>query len=253
MAFQINLGVSSLSCIDSFVLQKKISWRLAIMKVLSKNFEFWRIFDMCQLWQIHVPTLTTEDDMSKRAVAEQVVDKAQLFGAAETFSAITGRPSLQCCLFQGLDDETCRSCDVWKRGGSRQVRTWRLLLPSLSLNPLGETRVERGHSQISSRNRKMREQRVPWTWVKLTAFGVRASRGVDFQRRSGWEQVGQKKGLLWTRPLQEVLHDHSALGYLIQYLEARDAAQVSFPSPNLLFMIIILTVASIFHHYHLHM
>ena len=31
--------------------------------------------------------------MSKRAVAEQVVDKAQLFGAAETFSAITGRPS----------------------------------------------------------------------------------------------------------------------------------------------------------------
>ena len=26
--------------------------------------------------------------------------------------------------------------------------------------------------------------------------------------------------------MQEVLHDHSALGYLIQYLEARDAAQV---------------------------
>lgn len=27
-------------------------------------------------------------------------------------------------------------------------------------------------------------------------------------------------------PLQEVLHDDSALGYLIQYLEARDAAQL---------------------------
>ena len=200
---------------------------------------------------IFLKTLTKEDDMSKRAVAEQVVDKAQLFGAAETFSAITGRPSLQCCLFQGLDDETCRSCDVWKRGGSRQVRTWRLLLPSLSPSLLGTTRVERGRSQILSHNRKMREQRVPWTWARWfelcqlcelcqhhhtwarqTARGVRASRGVDFQRRSGWEQVGQKKGLLWTHPLQEVLHDHSALGYLIQYLEARDAAQVSFPSPT---------------------
>ena len=191
--------------------------------------------------------------MSKRAVAEQVVDKAQLFGAAETFSAITGRPSLQCCLVQGPNDETCRSCDVWKRGGSRQVRMWHLLPPSLSPSLLGRTRVERGRLQILSRNRKMRERRVPWTWARLTARGVRASRGVDFQRRSGWEQVGQKKGLLWTPLLQEVLHDHSALGYLIQYLEARDAAQVSFPSPNLLLMIIILIVASILHHYHLHM
>ena len=39
--------------------------------------------------------------MSKRAVAEQVVDKAQLFGAAETFSAITGRPSSNVASFRG--------------------------------------------------------------------------------------------------------------------------------------------------------
>ena len=39
--------------------------------------------------------------MSKRAVAEQVVDKAQLFGAAETFSAITGRPSSNVALPKG--------------------------------------------------------------------------------------------------------------------------------------------------------
>ena len=52
--------------------------------------------------------------MSKRAVAEQVVDKAQLFGAAETFSAITGLffPSSSNVASLGLNDETCLSCGV---------------------------------------------------------------------------------------------------------------------------------------------
>jgi len=48
---------------------------------------------------------------------------------------------------------------------------------------------------------------------------------VDLGQANGsWSQGRQRSRL--SKTTREVLHDHSALGYLIQYLEARDAAQL---------------------------
>ena len=48
---------------------------------------------------------------------------------------------------------------------------------------------------------------------------------VDLGQANGsWSQGRQRSRL--SKTIREVLHDHSALGYLIQYLEARDAAQL---------------------------
>ena len=155
------------------------------MKVLNKNFEFWRI--RVPLWQIHATTLTTEDDMSKRAVAEQVVDKAQLFGAAETFSAITGLffPTFSNVASQGLNDETCLSCGVWKREGVKEVKMEHLLLPSLKQSRCGETTAGRGPSPILWL--QVKERRGQWIWDRQTDPGAKAGRGVGCPKPSGSE------------------------------------------------------------------
>jgi hypothetical protein len=57
------------------------------------------------------------------------------------------------------------------------------------------------------------------------ALGV-WSRRTQRSRLSKTIRVRTRRGRQVTLPRQEVLHDHSALGYLVQYLEARDAAQL---------------------------
>jgi len=61
----------------------------------------------------------------------------------------------------------------------------------------------------------------------LSTFQTRSSIGsnVDLGQHSNWEKHFKQKSRL-SKTIREVLHDHSALSYLIQYLEARDAVQL---------------------------
>jgi len=59
----------------------------------------------------------------------------------------------------------------------------------------------------------------------FVAANERKEGAVDLGQANGsWSQGRQRSRL--SKTIREVLHDHSALGYLIQYLEARDAAQL---------------------------
>jgi len=59
----------------------------------------------------------------------------------------------------------------------------------------------------------------------FVAGNERKEGSVDLGQANGsWSQGRQRSRL--SKTIREVLHDHSALGYLIQYLEARDAAQL---------------------------
>jgi len=59
----------------------------------------------------------------------------------------------------------------------------------------------------------------------FVAENERNEGAVDLGQANGsWSQGRQRSRL--SKTIREVLHDHSALGYLIQYLEARDAAQL---------------------------
>lgn len=59
----------------------------------------------------------------------------------------------------------------------------------------------------------------------FVATNERNEGAVDLGQANGsWSQSRQRSRL--SKTIREVLHDHSALGYLIQYLEARDAAQL---------------------------